>query len=559
MARPVVGNPFENQIGTVSPTAQVVDTYERGVVQRSSMASLADTLTRLQAKADPVLKAAEQRAAEREYNEGIRLHQENRIAIGEAVKQGLIEEGESPYLRKGYRVSQMNTLSAQYASELENALVMQKLYTNGNPAAIDKFTKSFQEKFVETHGMSEFSDHEMAEYFGSNAIKHEENFRAAWQSKNIAWQKEQNYKAKEAEVAQMVSTLLQDDMSEEDQDIATTKLVQWIQVQSENGRLDGQDNARVNGSIVNGVIFAATQLGDPEILDVLMRTKVGTGFIGKSVENMKTIAAARSTIASNNEKLGKAADAKIDAAHEALRGKVSAEVFNNVHSSEYNQDFIDARINQLIATGVEKNVDEAMSLMDYVNKVNNIQNAQALDLNPALLNDFSFKLERMATVSEARKYITDFAVSNGQDEAFVRRYMQDWNTYYNPKGEEKFRLNFNTTSTEEGKLLAQLDQQIFGDEDSENYFKPEYMDTSKRTRALAKYEIRAAVDLYFSKNPDATEVPPPLMEQIVFKVYQGIQSSFFNRDGSGTSKNRALVNATSQFGYGVEQFGSGAQ
>ena len=65
MARPVVGNPFENQIGTVSPTAQVVDTYERGVVKRSSMASLADTLTRLQAKADPVLKAAEQRAAER--------------------------------------------------------------------------------------------------------------------------------------------------------------------------------------------------------------------------------------------------------------------------------------------------------------------------------------------------------------------------------------------------------------------------------------------------------------------------------------------------------------
>lgn len=555
MARPVVGNPFENQIGTVSPTAQVVDTYERGVVKRSSLASLADTLTRLQAKADPVLKAAEQRAADREYKEGIRLHQENRIAIGEAVKQGLIEEGESPYLRKGYRVSQMNTLSAQYASELENALVMQKLYTNGNPAAIDKFTKKFQEKFIETHGMSEFSAHEMAEYFGSNAIKHEENFRASWRSKNIAWQKEQAYKAKEAEVASMVSVLLQDDLSDEDQNIAMTKLTQWIQVQSENGRLDGQDNARVNSSIVNGVVFAATQLGDPEILDVLMRTKVGTGYIGKSVDNMKIIYAAKATIASNNEKLAKAADAQVEQKNEDLRGKISAEVFSNIHSKEFNQDFIDARINDLVITGDEKNVNEAISLMEYANKISNLVNKEALELAPEVLADFNLKLERMSTVSDAREFITDFAISKGQDEAFVRRYMQDWNTYYNPKGEKTFGLNFNSTSTEEGKLMAQLDQQIFGNEDSENYTKPEFMDTSYRARRLAKYKIREAVKKWFSDNEGQTEVPPAVMEDIVYLVAQGMQSSFFNQGGTGTAKIPALVKQTSQFGFDVEQFG----
>jgi hypothetical protein len=557
MARQVVGNPFENQIGTVSATATPVDIYQRGVVKRSPFATLADTLSNLEQKASPILERERQRAAEREYQEGIRLHQENRVAIGEAVKQGLIDEGESPYLRKGYRVSQMNTLSAQYATELENALATQKLYTNGNPAAIDNFTKSFQEEFIKKNGMSEFADHEMAEYFGSSAIKHEESFRAAWRSKNIAWQKEQNYKAKEAEVAQMVSTLLQDDLSEEDQDIATTKLVQWIQVQSENGRLDGQDNARVNSSIVNGVIFAATQLGDPEVLDVLMRTKVGTGFIGKSVDNLKTIAAARSTIARNNETLGKAADTRIDAAHEALRGKISAEIFNNVHGEGYNKDFVDARINQLIATGVEKNVDEAISLMDYVNKVNNLVNKQLLEVSPTTLNTLSLQLERVASPSEARSIIVDFATQNGQDEAFVRRYMQDWNTYYNPKGEETFGLNFNTSSTEEGKLLAQLDQQIFGNEDSENYTKPEYVDTSMRVRRLAKYKIREAVKKWFSENEGQGEVPPPIMEQIVYEVFQGIQKSYFDQDGTGTSKVPALVEATSKFGYDVGQFGGG--
>ena len=52
MARAVVGNPFENQIPTVSPTAQPVDIYQRGVVKSSPFASLAEILSRLSQKAD---------------------------------------------------------------------------------------------------------------------------------------------------------------------------------------------------------------------------------------------------------------------------------------------------------------------------------------------------------------------------------------------------------------------------------------------------------------------------------------------------------------------------
>ena len=37
MARPVVGNPFDNQIPTVAPTATPVDTFVRGVEKRSTL------------------------------------------------------------------------------------------------------------------------------------------------------------------------------------------------------------------------------------------------------------------------------------------------------------------------------------------------------------------------------------------------------------------------------------------------------------------------------------------------------------------------------------------
>ena len=101
MARPVVGNPFEGQLPTVSATASPVDVYVRPSEKRSSLASLAKTLESFSSKATSALAGLEKQAAEREILEGQRLYAENRIAIGDAVKKGIIEEGASPYIRKG--------------------------------------------------------------------------------------------------------------------------------------------------------------------------------------------------------------------------------------------------------------------------------------------------------------------------------------------------------------------------------------------------------------------------------------------------------------------------
>jgi len=232
MARPVVGNPFDNQIPTTSPVATPVDTFVRGVEKRSSMAGIAETLNRFSRKAAPALQRLEQQAAEKELLEGQRLYQENRVAIGEAVKSGLIEEGASPYLRKGYRISQMNTLATRYAEELETNLITQKLYTNGDPERIESYTQKFQEDFVNANGMADFTDSEMAEYFGLSAGKADEAFRSAWRSKHVAWQKEQQYKAFEGEVATVVQTLIRPDMTDEEQDAAYAKAADWLQTQA---------------------------------------------------------------------------------------------------------------------------------------------------------------------------------------------------------------------------------------------------------------------------------------------------------------------------------------
>jgi len=140
MARQIVGNPFENQIPNTSPTARVVDTYVQPA-KNNDFEQLSAMLNRL----DPKVKRNEannqKRADDTAYSEGLELYNKTRVSMGEAVKQGVFKEGENPYIRKGYRTANLNAMGIRYATELYDELNTNKLYTNDNPADIDKYSR----------------------------------------------------------------------------------------------------------------------------------------------------------------------------------------------------------------------------------------------------------------------------------------------------------------------------------------------------------------------------------------------------------------------------------
>ncbi len=284
MARPVVGNPFANQIGTVSPTAQTVDIYERGVAKRSSLDSLANMLTNIQAKADPVLKAAEKRAAEREYAEGQALYEKTRKSLGDAVRDGVIEEGASPYLRKGYRVSNLNILSNKFATELDVALNAKQLYKNGNPAAAEAYARKFAEDFASKNNIDGFTPQEVAEYFLPNQQKASAAFISSWRTKNITWQRDQNYIKFGEEVGEFSNTLFSDTDTPEQRELKQLTFGNWLESKITQAETDGMDRSRINSTMANNILITALENKDASILDVFDRLKVGTGFMGNSAE-----------------------------------------------------------------------------------------------------------------------------------------------------------------------------------------------------------------------------------------------------------------------------------
>ena len=295
MARAVVGNPFENQIPTVSPTAQPVDIYQRGVVKNSTFASLAENLSRLSQKADRAFGNVEKRAAEREFAEGQELYNKTRLDIGDAVREGIIDEGESPYLRKGYRVSQLNVLANKYATDLNVALEAQQLYKNGNPAAAEKFSQDFYNKFVEANDLSGFAPTELAEFLTPTTQKANAAFISSWKTKNISWQREQNYIQLQEEIGIYTNSLYDGTPTSENK---KTALSTWIQSKLDGAEANGMDRQKVNKAIVDAVIITALENDDLDRLKVLDTIKAGTGFLGDRVDVRKAMLAAENTIQS---------------------------------------------------------------------------------------------------------------------------------------------------------------------------------------------------------------------------------------------------------------------
>jgi len=414
MARAVVGNPFENQIPTVSPTAQPVDIYQRGVVKSSPFASLADNLSRLSQKADRAFGNVEKRAAEREFAEGQELYNKTRLAIGDAVREGIIDEGESPYLRKGYRVSQLNVLANKYATDLNVALEAQQLYKNGNPAAAAKFSQDFYNKFVEANDLSGFAPTELAEFLTPTTQKANAAFISSWKTKNISWQREQNYIQLGQEIGAYTDSF-NFYTGKDPKAVASNRKVlsDWIQSKVDGAEVNGMDRQKVNKLLVDSLILTAEENKDADLLNLLDDIQVGTGKLGSSIAVRNAVLSSQKRIASalQSEEVAQAkadkaeADAKQDG-YESAALIAGFKLLSGDNSGEAMQE-LEASLADMIGAG---NASEAKTWLNFALSMDK-QGSEVAD-NAASAKIFEEIFKDDISRSEAAKILTT-AIENG--------------------------------------------------------------------------------------------------------------------------------------------------
>jgi hypothetical protein len=464
MARPVVANPFENQIPTVSATASPVDIYVRPADKTSPFAALADTLSRLEQKAVPVLQREERRRAERELKEGQRLYEENRIAIGEAVKKGIIEEGASPYIRKGYRISQMSTLAMRYAEDLERVLEQQKLYTNGDPARIEAFVADFQQQFVDANGLSGFAPAEVQEYFGASANKANEVFRAAWRDKHVTWQKQAAQRAFENQVAMATMALMQEDATLEERQAALGKLGGYIQTLAEGKKIDGVSNDDVINSVLQGVGTIAEYTADDSILDLFDNIKFGTDTASSSLKIQAKILDIQNRVFTLQERRRVQQERETNQANETARVTAGQSVFTFLENpSEEGRTAAEQAIGALQSTGVEKNLDEAFQLSALLETYDKgLVGANKSAQTEVALDE---ALSRATTETQARSVILSYANQQKLNDSDIFTKLNYWRQNYDPANDQVIGLDFNGNTTE-AQYASAFKRIVEGDPDA---------------------------------------------------------------------------------------------
>ena len=494
--RVAVGNPFENQIGTVGPTAAPVDTYVKPVVERSNLAALADALGSIEKAYVPALAKVEKRAAEREFAEGQRLYEENRIAMGEAVKQGIIQPGESPYVRKGYRLSQMTTMATRYADDLERALETKKLYHSGDPTKIEEFIQSFQQDFIQKNGMADFNPAEVSQYFGQPANKANEAFRGAWQKKHVAWQADQAYKAFETEVATTVSTLFPAGQTPEEYQTSLGELSKYLENRATGMATDGLDNKRVLGTIMSAMSLVVEQTGDDDVLDVFAQTKFGTDYASKSLTMQTEIMKLRGRALTLQSQRQSAQEKAINKAYSNARAAARATLVDfELDPSPENRAAVMEAITTLRGTNHEESVMEASQLLDGLQDYDKDWKAELRSV--ARIDDAMTDISTMTDENQVRALLRTYGDAGYINIADYSDLLQQWRKNYDPSNDVDLGLKLFSSTSPEGRIGQEIRREIEGNE-----FSLDLESAAKASDFGAKYRssLRARVKSYKDKN-----------------------------------------------------------
>lgn len=518
MARQIVGNPFENQIPNTSPTARVVDTYVQPV-KKNDFEQLTQMLNRL----DPKIKRNEANNQEREdktaYAEGARLYQENRVAMGKAVKEGLIPEGASPYLRKGYRESQMNTLAMRYTGELEAALASENLHHNDDPNVVNKFISDFQSDFVEANGMSKFSDAEMATNFGTSASKAEELFRKSWQNKHIEWQKEQNYIQLGNEVYEAVSTMLSNDMGEVEYLTNRGMFGVWLEETAAKYSTNGANNATVLNTIIDAVGIHVEETGDLEVLEVFKDTRFGTDVVGNSLSfKKKEGAIISSTIRLENARIAKS-EKELDKKHEEQRAQSARYLIEFLTDpSPLTRKQLEFAIASLKMTGEEKNATLAVSYTNHLLAGQKADQMGGMNITAQSEISLDARLREAKTYQEATQIILEFANDGKIKVPSVAAKLNVWKQQYDPALDSAVGLDFGDSGNEETMMMNNIYSMV----------KKNDLDYTNATisRAIdAKYQFKQSMrtrvaEFQTTNNRLPTEGEKQQIAYVIFKVMQ---------------------------------------
>lgn len=329
-----------------NPAAAPVDTYvQPAVAPRSKSEALSSALSQLDDAFSPVLSKGIRQQAKRDVAKGEELFQKNRTDFAEAVRSGTIPIGSSPFVRRGYRESQLHVLGATYNVELKRALEHSNLSEVDNPAEVEQFVQAFNEKFREENNLAGLPEKEVNKVFTPMVVQANDSFRNRQAAANIQLVEERRFRAFEQEL-HMAVTQGRFSGPEGSASADARNLSEWLNSRAQEMYEEGIDYKLIEKSILQAVGGAAAQNGSVGMAGLLNNIEVaGMGVLGQSAAGRKTISAARRAATSRENALNRASAKEVTAAEKLEKRRLQSEAQAAAREGDF--DRADALLSEL--------------------------------------------------------------------------------------------------------------------------------------------------------------------------------------------------------------------
>lgn len=314
----------------IVPTAHPVDTFvsPNHITPDQRLQELASAFQEIQPGLSRFAAQRTDHMHEIDMEEGHKAAMSNKAQFKDAVNQGVIPAGASPWFRVGWERQKARVASDDFDRELRGAYAVSGLSEQDNPQKFDGWVADFTSNWQEMHPENK-DNPEFTSVFGAAAAKSQEalaSAHAALRTQKIEADVEQNTDRELGDILNDPTDLL----GNRSPDLGA-RLAAVVNTQVANG-LNGQ---LANKLVASAVVRQAIQDEDVTVLDLLNEVPSGSGTVGQIgfVKDMAHQARERISAAKMNG--GRLANLELKAKREELINTTRAAAYTKIVNNPY--------------------------------------------------------------------------------------------------------------------------------------------------------------------------------------------------------------------------------
>lgn len=473
--------------GVLQPTAAPVDTYVRPAAPvLSGGAALLASLEELNSAFSPVLSKEIDQGVKRDMAAGQEMFEKNRKDFATAVRDGTIPPGASPFIRQGYRISQLHVLGANYNIELSKALQSADLARVGDPAQVEAFIREFDAGFRERNGIDGLPMKEVARFFTPMAVDAQDRFRAKQSEMNIKYTGEAAFRSFRAEGRAGLAAGREAGGDPATKAAVASDYAAWAAARKEELVADGIPAEKVDEELIGAITEEATSMGDMAMLGI-MNLVTGAGGIPLAMTEAGKAArkVAVSQIAAAEERRHADAQALFEKEVAMEEDELKAQIYLNAEAGR----FEDAE--RQIAVLALKDPDKAFTYQNHIETRKNRIEEKSAD---GAFREGIDAVQSSSSYKEAEFYVNGLlkegllSFSDGNNLLDIARRKHGI-------GEQSGVLDLQERDKSYGAALGTLDDIV---STADDYSKPDYREPVAR----AKIALEDASILWLEQNVD---------------------------------------------------------